>query len=139
MAVSFTSQNFLFTLKNKQDLKEWIKTIIDNEKKITGQINYTFVSDEALLKMNMEFLNHNTYTDIITFDYCENKKINGDIFISIDRVKENATKFKVPFEDELHRVIIHGVLHLCGYKDKTKKDVEIIRKKENSSLAKRAF
>ena len=139
MAVSFTSQNILFTLKNKQDLKEWIKTIIDNEKKITGQINYTFVSDEALLKMNMEFLNHNTYTDIITFDYCENKKINGDIFISIDRVKENATKFKVPFEDELHRVIIHGVLHLCGYKDKTKKDVEIIRKKENSSLAKRAF
>ena len=139
MAISFTSQNIQFTLKNKLGLKNWIKGIIEKEKKDVGQINYVFVNDDALLKMNIAFLNHNTYTDIITFDYCENKKISGDIFISIDRVKENASKFKTSFKDELHRVIIHGVLHLCGYKDKTRKDAEIIRKKENSSLNKRAF
>ena len=99
-----------------------------------GNLNYSFTSDESLLKINMEYLKHNTYTDIITFNYNEGKKISGDIFISIDRVKENAEKFEAPFEEELHRVMIHGVLHLCGYKDKSKTDSELMRKKENAAL-----
>ena len=139
MAISFASPYPKFILKNKQGLKQWIKTVIEKEKRVLGHVNYIFLSDEELLKMNVKFLDHNTYTDIITFDYCEDKKINSDIFISIDRVKENAQKFEVLFEDELHRVIIHGILHLCGYKDKTKEQAELIRKKENSSLRNRRF
>jgi len=137
MAVTFTSQDIQFALKNKRAIKEWVKNIIESEKKIPGQLNYVFVNDEALLKLNLDYLDHNTYTDIITFDYCEDKKINGDLFISIDRVKENAKKFNVSFEDELHRVMIHGVLHLCGYNDKNIKDANLIRKKESASLNKR--
>ena len=139
MAISFTTQNIKFVLKNKLGITEWIKKVITAEKKIVGQINYVFLSDEDLLKANIEFLNHNTYTDIITFDYCEDKKINSDILISIDRVKENSKKFNTTFEDELHRVMIHGVLHLCGYKDKTKKDSTIMRQKEAACLGKRRF
>ena len=86
--------------------------------------------------MNKKYLNHDTYTDIITFDYCEGKNISGDIFISIDRVTENATTFSVTFEDELNRVMAHGVLHLCGYKDKSKTDKELMRKMENIALKK---
>ena len=109
------------------------------EKKELGEINYVFMNDEDLLKTNIEFLDHHTYTDIITFDYCEGELLNSDIFISIDRVNENATKFDTTFENELHRVMIHGVLHLCGYKDKSKKDAELMRKKENAALSKRLF
>jgi probable rRNA maturation factor len=87
-----------------------------------------------LLEINVKHLKHNTLTDIITFDYTENKKINSDIFISVDRVTENAKKFKVDFETELNRVMIHGILHLCGYKDKTKTDAELMRKKENWAI-----
>ena len=108
--------------------------MITREKKKPGQINFVFTSDEEILRSNRQFLNHNTYTDIITFDSCEGDKINGDILISVERVKENAIKFEVDFETELRRVIIHGVLHLCGYKDKTKPDSERIRKKENAAL-----
>jgi len=137
MAISFTTQNIPFVLKNKKAIKEWIQETIVREKKIPGQINYVFLSDEDLLKTNIEFLKHNTYTDIITFNYCENKKINADILISIDRVKENSKKFSTKFEDELHRVIIHGILHLCGYKDKTKKDAIVMKQKEEVCLKKR--
>lgn len=139
MAISFTTQNIKFVLKSKGQIAEWIKKIIVAEKKIVGQVNYVFLSDEDLLKTNIEFLNHNTYTDIITFDYCEDKKINSDILISVDRVKANAKKFNTLFEDELHRVMIHGVLHLCGYKDKSKKDSAIMRQKEALCLSKRRF
>jgi probable rRNA maturation factor len=139
MAISFTSQNIKFNLKKKTALKSWISFIIQKEKKELGEINYVFMSDEELIKTNIEFLDHHTYTDIITFDYCEGELINSDIFISIDRVKENAKTFDTTFENELHRVMIHGVLHLCGYKDKSKKDAELMRKKENSSLNKRPF
>ena len=120
-------------------IKKWIDVVIKKEKRKLGEIHYVFVSDEELLEMNEQFLKHNTYTDIITFDYSEGKTINGDIFISIDRVKDNASKFKTEFNDELHRVIIHGVLHLCGYKDKTKKDASLMRKMEENSLSKRSF
>lgn len=106
----------------------------EKEKHRLGDINYIFCSDEELLEINIRHLNHSTYTDIITFDYTEGNKISSDIFISIDRVEENAKKFKVSFEEELHRVMIHGILHLCGYKDKSKADAELMRKKENAAL-----
>ena len=99
-------------------------------------MNFVFTSDEALLNTNIQFLNHNTYTDIITFDYCDKDVVHGDIIISVERVKENAAKFNVEFNEELKRVIIHGVLHLCGYKDKSTRDAELMRKKENSALRK---
>ena len=132
--ITFQNQSISFKLKEKTKLKNWIKTITEKEKHLLGDINYIFCSDEELLEINMKHLNHNTYTDIITFDYTEEKKISSDIFISIDRVTENAKKFNVTFEDELHRVMIHGILHLCGYKDKSKADSELMRKKENASL-----
>ncbi|MBP9069709.1 MAG: rRNA maturation RNase YbeY [Bacteroidia bacterium] len=139
MAISFTSQHKKFKLLKSAAIKKWIDVVIKKEKRKLGEIHYVFVSDEELLEMNKQFLKHNTYTDIITFDYSEGKTINGDIFISIDRVKDNASKFKTEFNDELHRVIIHGVLHLCGYKDKTKKDASLMRKMEENSLSKRSF
>lgn len=134
MAISFSNDGITFNLKRKSELKTWIKLIIEKEKFLLGNLNYVFTSDESLLKINIDYLKHNTYTDIITFNYNEGKKVNGDIFISIDRVKDNAEKFNVSFEEELHRVIIHGVLHLCGYKDKSKVDAALMRKKENQSL-----
>jgi probable rRNA maturation factor len=134
MAISFSNDNITFNLKRKSELKTWIKSVIEKEKHVLGNLNYIFTSDDSLLKINIDYLKHNTYTDIITFNYNEGKKVNGDIFISVDRVKENANKFEVSFEEELHRVIIHGVLHLCGYKDKSKADSELMRKKENLSL-----
>lgn len=136
MAVSFQSQNIEFNLKGKAVIKSWIKRIIELEKKKQGQINFVFTSDEELLKTNIEFLNHDTFTDIITFDYCEDKIVNGDIIISVERVKDNAEQFKTGFEEELRRVIIHGVLHLCGYKDKSAADELLMRKKENWALKK---
>ncbi|MDX2173726.1 MAG: rRNA maturation RNase YbeY [Bacteroidota bacterium] len=136
MAIHFYNEDIDFKLKNKSKLKSWIKQIIELEKKTLGTLNYIFTSDEELLKKNIQFLNHNTLTDIITFDYCEDKQLNSDIFISVERVNENAKKFEVTFQEELHRVIIHGALHLCGYKDKTKPDAETMRKKENWALRK---
>jgi len=132
--ISFQNQSISFKLKDKTRLKAWIKTVTEKEKHRLGDINYIFCSDDELLEINIQHLNHNTYTDIITFDYTEGHKISSDIFISVDRVEENAKKFKVSFEEELHRVMIHGILHLCGYKDKSKADAELMRKKENGAL-----
>ncbi|MES2681286.1 MAG: rRNA maturation RNase YbeY [Bacteroidota bacterium] len=134
MPVTFQNQQITFVLKDKPALKAWINKVIAHETKKLGQLNFVFTSDEEVLKSNILFLNHHTYTDIITFDYCEGNTINGDILISIDRVKENAGKFGVHADEELKRVMIHGVLHLCGYKDKSKADSELMRKKENASL-----
>lgn len=139
MAFVFTYHKVKFKLDKTAAIKKWIEVIAKTEKKTVGGINYVFAGDEELLKLNKQYLKHNTYTDIITFDYSEGKEISGDIFISVDRVKENAKKFKVKFDDELHRVMIHGVLHLCGYKDKTPKDSKEMRKKEDFSLNKRGF
>lgn len=136
MAITFQSQEIKFKLPEALKIKSWIKTIIRIEKKKMGQLNFVFTNDEALLNTNIQFLNHSTYTDIITFDYCENNVVHGDIIISVERVRDNADKFGAEFNDELKRVIIHGVLHLCGYKDKTTKDAELMRKKENSALSK---
>lgn len=114
---------------------QWIKKVIDLENKILGDIVFVFCNDTYLLSKNIQFLKHNTLTDVITFDYCTKNKINGDILISIDRVKENSTIFKVEFLNELDRVMVHGLLHLLGYKDKTKKDAEIMKSKENFYLS----
>src|ERR1035437_291185 len=121
--IHFHTQDIKFTLKNKTLLKQWITSTIEKKKRKAGEINFIFCSDDYLLNINKQYLNHDTYTDIITFDYSQenmNLNINGDIYISTERVKENALKFSKSFEDELHRVLIHGTLHLLGYKDKTK-------------------
>lgn len=136
MAISFQNQAIEFKLSEKIKIKSWVKKIVELEKKKLGQVNFVFTGDKELLKTSIQFLNHNTYTDIITFDYCDEKTINGDIIISVERVKENANKFKVDFESEIKRVIIHGVFHLCGYKDKTTKDATEMKTKENWALKK---
>ena len=113
-----------------------LTSLVKEEGKLLGDVSVIFVSDDYLLEINQSYLNHDYYTDIITFDYCEQNVISGDLFISIDRVRENADVFNVDFGTELHRVIIHGVLHLCGYKDKTEDDEEVMRKMENKYLNK---
>ena len=116
--------------------KKWLNQVISNEAKEEGDITYIFCNDDYLLEKNIRFLNHNTLTDVITFDYCEGNSVSGDIFISIERVKENSEVFKVDFLTELNRVMVHGLLHLLGYKDKTEKESNLMRKKENYYLSK---
>ena len=116
--------------------KKWLNQVISNEAKEEGDITYIFCDDDYLLEKNIRFLNHNTLTDVITFDYCEGNSVSGDIFISIERVKENSEIFKVDFLTELNRVMVHGLLHLLGYKDKTEKESNLMRKKENYYLSK---
>ena len=132
--IAFQVQDVQFTLKNKQVIRQWIAEVAANEGFSIAPINYIFCSDAHLLDMNKQFLNHNYFTDIITFDYTEGQRLSGDIFISIDRVADNAKTYKTTFEAELHRVMVHGVLHLMGYKDKTPADEKKMRSKENSAL-----
>lgn len=120
-----------FQLENETDISKWISSVISSEKFKEGDISYVFCDDDYLLKLNIEFLNHNTLTDIISFDDSIGKILQGDIFISVERVKENAENFNVSFQEELNRVMVHGILHYCGYKDKTNTDSKIIRRKEN--------
>ena len=134
MAITFSNNEVKFSLKEKTRLKKWIGEVIKRNKKRVGEIAYQFCDDEFILQVNREYLNHDTYTDIITFDYVEGDLVSGDILISIDRVGENARTFGCTFEQELHRVIIHGVLHLLGGKDKTPAEAEAMRKKENDAL-----
>jgi rRNA maturation RNase YbeY len=124
-----------FTLENEQAIMSWLSDVIISETKKEGEINYIFCDDDYLLKINLEYLNHDTLTDIISFDYSVGNELNGDIFISVERVKDNANDFNVSFEDELKRVIVHGVLHYCGYKDKTEKDEQLMRFKEEEKLS----
>lgn len=134
--IRFFTEDISFTLKDKNKLRKWIQVVIDNEGKLPGDLNYIFCSDEFLYKLNIEYLNHDTLTDIITFDLSEDEdEISGEIYISIDRVRENAKKFKVPFYNELHRVMIHGILHLAGYHDKTQEEVTMMRGKEDKCLS----
>ena len=123
-----------FVLVNEGILAEWINDCIKNEEHRLEEINYIFCDDEYLLKLNVEFLNHDTLTDIISFDNSVGKIIQGDIFISIERVKENAIDFKVSTLEELYRVMVHGVLHYCGYKDKSEDEEKVMRQKENHYL-----
>ncbi|CAM4180900.1 MULTISPECIES: rRNA maturation RNase YbeY [Flavobacterium] len=124
-----------FILENETDYKDWITLSIHSEKKKLGELTYVFCDDEYLHKINVEYLNHDTLTDIISFDYTEGDVISGDIFISVERVKDNASDYNTSFNEELKRVIIHGVMHYCGYKDKSKNDELVMRKKENEKIA----
>jgi rRNA maturation RNase YbeY len=126
-----------FELEDLEVLSRWLSKGILEENCKEGEINYIFCSDDYLHKLNVDFLAHDTYTDIISFDYSIGKELHGDIYISIDRVKENALEYEVMFEDELARVMIHGILHYCGYKDKTDVEKNIMRAKEDYYLSKR--
>lgn len=138
MAIHFFEEDAVSNLKKKNDTKRWIKETILNEGKTLGTLNYVFCSDDYLHKMNVEYLQHDTLTDIITFDQSEiENKIEGDIFISVDRVKENAKKFNSDYIDELNRVMIHGALHLIGFKDKKKAEQDLMRSKEDYYLSTR--
>jgi len=136
--VKYFRENTRFVFKERRDNNKWIKDVIVSEsanvKFKAGDINIIFCSDEYLLDLNKKYLSHDFYTDIITFDNCSNKIISGDLFISVDRVRENSRTYSSSFDEELHRVIIHGVLHLLGYKDKTKAQSKIMRDKENFYL-----
>lgn len=132
--VSFFNQGINYRLLSKTIIKHWINEVILRETKIHGDINIIFCDDIYLSELNLTYLNHTTLTDIITFDYTDEGIISGDIYISIDRVKENALLYSKTFRDELNRVIIHGVLHLLGNKDKKPKDKSEMRKKEDDCL-----
>ena len=127
-----------FTLSKQDARSRWIINSIINESKRVGELSFIFCTDEYLLEKNIQFLDHDTYTDIITFNYCEGDIISGDIFVSVERVTENANAFGVDFEDELDRVLIHGVLHLAGYQDKRKEEVNTMREKEDFYLSLRS-
>jgi rRNA maturation RNase YbeY len=133
--ISFTEVEIKFGLTNKLKVRGWIKDIILSEMKTIGGITYVFCNDNYLVEMNVKYLNHNTLTDIITFDYSESNKISGDIFISIERVRENAIIFNTSFNAEIGRVMAHGVLHLLGYKDKSGEDKKVMRSKEDLYLS----
>lgn len=123
-----------FELQNEERLRTWIEDVIKNEGYELGELLFVFCDDDYLHRINLEFLKHDTLTDVITFDYNMGKQVNSEIFISIDRVADNATDFGVSFEQELHRVMIHGIFHLCGFKDELEPDIEIIRSKEDGAL-----
>ena len=134
MSVDFYFENIEEIPLDLPKIRRWIKKTIRSESKMTGEISFIFCSDEYLLNINRQYLGHDFYTDIITFDYVANGIISGDIFISIDRVKENAGAFQVSFCNELNRIIIHGVLHLIGYKDKEADDKKLMTSKEDFYL-----
>ena len=123
-----------FDLEKEEEFSNWVSTVIISEGKSEGEINYIFCDDDYLLDLNQKHLNHDTLTDIISFDYSLGNEIHGDIYISIARVRENAEDFNVTFAEELKRVMIHGILHYCGYKDKSESDEKLMRTKENEKI-----
>lgn len=127
-----------FKLENETKISEWISKAIISENCKEGELNYIFCSDDYLHKINVDFLNHDTLTDIISFDYSVGKELHGDIYISVERVEDNAKDFDVSFEDELARVMIHGILHYCGYKDKSEEDAKLMSSKEDYYLSTRS-
>ena len=138
--ITFFEEDISYKLKQKTQVRQWIKNTIVAEGFLLDELTYIFCSDAYLLQINQQYLDHDTYTDIITFDNStEEREITGDIFISIDRIRENADKFGQSVVDELHRVMIHGVLHLLGYKDKTPNDNKNMTQKEDEYLSKRFF
>ncbi|MCL3780190.1 rRNA maturation RNase YbeY [Prolixibacteraceae bacterium JC049] len=133
--IEFYSEDIDFQLNNSELTEAWISKVIENHSFKLGDISFIFCTDDYLLNVNREYLQHDYYTDIITFDYVEDNVVSSDIFISIDRIKENAEEFKVSFENELNRIIIHGILHLLGFKDKEPEQKKIMTSKEDESLA----
>ena len=136
MAIRFFSEGIDFHLSGPRNTTTWIKHVIKKERRKLHSLNYVFCSDKYLIKLNDQYLKHKTLTDILTFDYSTDpRSIHGEIYISIQRVRENATRFKESFDDELHRVIIHGVLHLTGHNDKSATDKAMMREKEEAYLS----
>ncbi|MGL2965437.1 rRNA maturation RNase YbeY [Flavobacterium sp. XGLA_31] len=123
-----------FQLEDETVFSDWLSQVISSELKNEGEINYIFCDDDYLLEINQQYLDHDTLTDIISFDYSIGNELHGDIFISIERVRDNAADFNVSFEEELRRVMAHGVLHYCGYKDKTNEDEMVMRDKEEEKM-----
>jgi rRNA maturation RNase YbeY len=134
MSIKYFAEDVSFPRIKRRLTTGWIKKTIESEGKFTGDISFIFCSDDYLLDVNRKFLQHDYFTDIITFDYVDNNKISGDIFISVDRVKENSAKFSKTFENELYRILIHGILHLLGYKDKEIWDKLLMTEKEDYYL-----
>ena len=134
MLIAYYSENVPLPSFKKRILNQWIKSVASGYDKRIGDISYLFCSDEKILEVNKQYLQHDYYTDIITFDYSEENVISGDLIISLDTVKSNAEKFQAGYKDELYRVIIHGILHLCGVNDKTPEDKAIMTEAENSAL-----
>lgn len=135
MAISYQTDGIKMPAIKKRETTAWIKAVAASYGKKVGEIAYIFCSDEKILEVNRQYLEHDYYTDIITFDYCEGKTISGDLFISLDTVKTNAEQFKTSYEEELHRTIIHGILHLCGINDKGPGEREIMEAAENKALS----
>ena len=134
--INFFTEDISFTLKNKTAIRNWIKKVVQTKGAIITEINYIFCSDDYLKEVNVQYLDHDYFTDIITFDNSDKENnLEGDIYISIDRVEENSQQFSKPFENELHRVMIHGVLHLLGYGDKTESEAKQMRQEEETSLS----
>lgn len=138
-AVSFASEQTKFTLTKQKPIVSWLDSVAQAENRSLSEIAFVFCSDDYLLDINQRFLAHDYYTDVITFDYSIESSISGDVFVSIDRVAENAAQVGVSFENELHRVLVHGVLHLLGYKDKTSEEKAVMTDKEDFYLSLRAF
>lgn len=134
MAILFYVQDITYKLSGKRKIKEWIKQVISLHHKKYGEINIILTGDNKLLELNKSFLNRNYYTDIITFDYSIQNKVSGDLFISIERIKENSEKYRITIDKELKRIIIHGILHLLGYRDKNKKEKAKMRMMEERYL-----
>ena len=133
--ISYQTDGVEMPAIKKNQTTEWIKAVAASYEKRIGEIAYIFCSDEKILEVNRQYLQHDYYTDIITFDYCEGDRISGDLFISLDTVRSNAEQFEQPYDRELHRVIIHGILHLCGINDKGPGEREIMEAAENKALA----
>ena len=131
--INFYAENN-FELGDQSRVENWLKQVIASEGKKTGEISFIFCDDEYLLKINKEYLDHDTYTDIISFDNSVGKILNGDVFISTERVAENAISYEVSFEEELQRVLVHGILHFCGYTDKSDAEQEVMREKEEEKM-----
>lgn len=130
----FYNYETVFSLKNEDKISDWLINVIMAEGCELMEINYIFCDDDYLLQLNVEFLKHDTLTDIISFDYSVGKSIHGDIYISVERIEDNAMDFGVTFTQELYRVMVHGILHYCGYKDKSEADAKLMRSKENDYL-----
>ena len=137
--IHFFLEDIHYRIRRIRALQKWIQTSIEQEQLVAGNINIILCSDDYLHQKNVQYLNHDSLTDIITFDYSEESAVHGDLFISLDRVKDNSVDRKLRLDEELHRVIIHGVLHLCGYMDKSLKDSDIMTNKEDFYLSLRPF
>ena len=133
--ITYSTENVKMPAIRRRDTTVWIRRVAGTYGKRVGEVGYLFCDDEHILKVNREFLNHDYYTDIITFDYCEGDVLNGDLVISLDTVRTNAEKFGKAYDEELHRVIIHGILHLCGINDKAPGEREVMEAAENRALS----